>query len=451
VAILPLLTRVLPIEAFGQVSLAIVTIPLFALAVGVGLPAAITRQSIIDAAGFAGARGLHAQAAGISGLLCLLACAVVLASPGTAIDAFFGGTIATVLTIASAGLGAVVLSAQSYLRAADRVRPFVLSALIAGPVGAALGLAVTIVVEPTADYFLAGLLVGYGAAAATATWAVLRGGRIVRSLRGLVAALRIGAPTIPHSLALGLAAGGLVLVAGAAGNLELAAESRVVIAVATGAGLLVASLNNAWAPAIYRTRGAELEDVLVETSRTMAWIAAVSGGLVAAVSPWVVRVLAPPEYDYAAMASAIAIASISPLLQVAYLSSAHLVFVRGRTLPLAFTSPAAVGIGLLASTALIPVAGLNGIAVAYLLTFAVLAALTYLVSAGATPARWRPEVLALPAVVLVSTCLLPLAPVPPTLDVALRLGAVGLLLAIGVVGAARLRRSSAAQSARVPS
>lgn len=439
-AVLPFLTRTLPIEAFGQAALAMVTIPLLSLLLGLGLPAAITRQSIIESAGFDGARGLHVQALALVGAFTIVLSTLAFAVPAPALADLYGGRTGTALTIVASGFAAIVGAAQANFRAADRVSPFVISALVAGPIGAALGLVIALAGSATAPSFLLGVTTGYAVAAVGSSWIVLREGAIVRSWQGLSAALRIGGPTIPHSLALGLAAGGLVLVAGSTGSLELAAEARIVLAVATGAGLLVTSLNNAWAPTVYRTQTSDLDVVLHETSRTMGWIAALSGGLIAVTSPWIVQILAPPEYDYEAMASAISIAAVGPLLQVAYLSSVMLVLLGGRTYPLAISTPLAVGLGIIAAIALIRSLGLQGIGLAYVATFSGLSVLTYIVSSAVAPVRWRASAIIRPAAVLVVVvvlCLVPLQPIPSD---SVRVTTAVALLAVALVSVIRLRR-----------
>ena len=75
----------MPVDAFGQAALAMVTIPLLSLLLGLGLPAAITRQSIIEAAGFDGARGLHLQALGIVSAFTIALGILVLAVPAEAL------------------------------------------------------------------------------------------------------------------------------------------------------------------------------------------------------------------------------------------------------------------------------------------------------------------------------------------------------------------------------
>ena len=98
-------------------------------------------------------------------------------------------------------------------------------------------------------------------------------------------ALRIGAPTIPHQVAIYLASGSLVLLAshlfdtGTAGRLQLA------VFVGAAPGVVTSSLNNAWAPVVFRTEPSGRGAVLERTGRDIAALTALIAGGTALISP----------------------------------------------------------------------------------------------------------------------------------------------------------------------
>ena len=78
-----------------------------------------------------------------------------------------------------------------------------------------------------------------------------------RHLRGDTRrALRVGLPTIPHQVALYLAGGALVLVAGHLYGTAEAGRLQLAVLIGSAPGVVTASLNNAWAPIVYRTEPA---------------------------------------------------------------------------------------------------------------------------------------------------------------------------------------------------
>ena len=147
--------------------------------------------------------------------------------------------------VAAAGFS-VVVNVQAYLRVLDRPLPFVLLSLGAALGGPALGLALLLGGDGTAAEYLAGLAAGYVLTALAGLALTVRRSRHVRG--DTRRALRVGLPTIPHQVALYLAGGALVLVAGHLYGTAEAGRLQLAVLIGSAPGVLTASLNNAWAP-----------------------------------------------------------------------------------------------------------------------------------------------------------------------------------------------------------
>lgn len=389
VGVIPVVTRLLPIAEYDLVAVATVVIQVGFILAALGMGAAITRQYILDAGGAQGARGLVLQGAALStGLTAVAAATLTWWSP--ALLGRESGPELLLALVSSLG-GAWMVLAQSYLRGADRAGSFVALAVVASLLGPAAGLLVVAVGERVALGYLAGVAGGYLLAGFAGLAVVVRSGPRSTGRRALGAAVRIGLPTVPHQVSLYLALAGLVVVADRL--LGDGGRANVALTLGAGATVVTAAMNNAWAPAVYRTPPERRGAVLTETTGAIALITVVVAGLVSLLAPWVLRVAAPGSYGPDALVPAVALASAAAVPSVLYLASGHLVFASGRTGALAVTTPLAVTGGLLAAYLLAPEWGLTAVAGGYLVTYLLLALATTLLQRRVAEHPWWPPVL----------------------------------------------------------
>ena len=105
-------------------------------------------------------------------------------------------------------------------------------------------------------------------------------------------------------------------------------------------GVVTASLNNAWAPIVYRTDPAHRGEVLERTSRDIAALAALAAGVRGASSRRrCCGSSRPRSYDPTQLTPAVGIVAIGTVLSVLYLANVHLVFASGRSTGLALVTP----------------------------------------------------------------------------------------------------------------
>lgn len=398
----PFVTRLLRPDDYGIVATALVVIQVGMIVAGLGMAAAITRHGILERSGVEGARSLVHR--GALGALIVAVLAALLAAPlGQLVG--IEQRLALVLAFASAAGFSVVVNVQSYLRVLDRPLPFVMLSLGAALGGPVLGLTVLLLSStPTAAGYLAGIAAGFLLTGAVGLAMTLRGSRHVRG--DTRRALRIGLPTIPHQVAIYLASGALVLVAGQLYGQVEAGRLQLAVLIGSAPGVLTSSLNNAWAPVVYRTDPWHRGVVLERTGRDIAALTALAGGFVALMAPTLLRIVAPPTYDPTAMTPAVGLVAIGSVLSVLYLANVHLVFASGRSAGLALVTPAALVVGVASAWAAGSAFGPSAIGVGMAITYAAMAAGVAVLARRVSPTRWNESHLALPLGIGVALCVL---------------------------------------------
>lgn len=398
----PFVTRVLGASEYGIVATGLVIIQVGMIVAGLGLAAAITRHGILERSGVAGARSLVLRGAAASALLCAVGAAT---APWTAAWAGVDDAQAMALALAAAAGFAVVVNVQSYLRVLDQPGPFVMLSLTSALGGPVLGIALVTLWQETAAAYLLGLLVGYAGSAAVGLMLTLRGGPVQHHRGDTRRALRIGLPTVPHQVALFLASGILVLVASWLFDTADAGRLQLAVLIGSAPGVLTSSLNNAWAPIVYRTPEAHRGEVLEHTGRDIGWLTSLAAGFVAMTAPLLLAIVAPPSYDPRAMTPAVALVAAGTVLSVLYLSNVHLVFASGRSTGLAVVTPVSLGIGTAAAIMAGNVVGLAAIGVGMTVTYAALATGTAALARQVSSTRWRWQALLPPLALGAVLCL----------------------------------------------
>src|SRR5665811_2033488 len=341
-AVVPVVTRLLGKPAYGVVAIAIVVIQVAMMAGSFGMPSVITRQGILPRSGVAGARALLVRG---SLMTAGLMAAIILTAPLWSPLVLVSMQRAVPLALAASAFFVVVENSQALLRVLDRPGAFVALSLTATLGGPLLGLAL-LSQDRSPERYLVGLTVGYAAAAALGLVLCLRGGHRHRDGGDTRAALRMGLPVIPHLVALFLANGALLVLAGHLYNIATAGRLQLALLVGSSPAVITSALNNSWAPIVFRTPQHQRGAVLAHTARDIATLTALISGGVALLSPWLMRLVAGSDFAPLDLVPAVAIVAFGCVLSVAYLANVHLVFAAGRSLGLSMTTPLSLLAGL---------------------------------------------------------------------------------------------------------
>jgi O-antigen/teichoic acid export membrane protein len=434
--VLPILTRLLPPGEYGQVATALIVMQLLAVVAAIGLPSAVTLDVFSGSGGPTRARSLVRATAVVGAAV--VGVAFVL-GPLWAKPLSGGFSPALQAGVLAAFPLAVLMSAQALLQAENQLRSFVSCAVLSTAGGQLFGLAMVHLGTVSAASYVTGLLVAYGAAAGLS---VYLGG--VHRARGRVAlpalwgAIRLGGPTVPHTLALFVvAAGDRLVLDGLAGP---GTVGRYQVAYVIGAlGITgLAALNNAWAPLIYGSAESTRWQTLLRTAASVYELAAFGACSLALAAPVLLSVAAPSTYRPAGLVAASAIVALAALPYARYLSRVHVLFQLRKSGVLALASPLAGVLNVLLVLGLYPLFGVGGAAVATVGSYSLLAVLVGKRAQLLLPLRW--EALRFRRLFALSSAGCLLAAVLPNsgLWLAIRILGAGVLAAVAVF---RLRRT----------
>lgn len=339
VAVTPVLTRTLGAQEYGLVALAITFYQLVSMLIALGLPLAITRNAIVDAAGPRGASALVViGACGALGFGTIIAVLTPFWAP-----MLVGGASANALVppaISAVGIALVVL-AQALLRALDRAVEFVTFAAMASIIPAVLGVAAIWALSPDAEVYLWALAVGHLVIGLTAVVRVTSSVRPRWAGLNLRFAFRMALPTLPHQLSSPFLAAGLVGVATYLHGVATGGQVQLALLLGTAPMIVLSAVNNSWSPLVMRAGTEQRPQVSRDAAALVATLTLVmSAGFVALIGP-MSMLLAGPQLATQNLVYAASTAAVGATFMVVYLANIQLVFLVGKTGMLGITSPIA--------------------------------------------------------------------------------------------------------------
>ena len=390
--LLPVYTRFLSTADFGIVSLAGSAALLLSIAYRLGLDAALMRMH--HELGRGDLRMLYSTVAALS-----LACAAAVTVVGALLAPFLSdpGAADTLLPVVLLALAIGAVNTFQYVpsvwfRATDQTGRYLLLALAAFSAVVGTTVVLVVVVRLGAVGSLAGQLAGAVVMAAGAL-AILWRQRPWRFSRTLARhALDFGLPLLPHSLAGWLLSVsdrwllGLLLGVAVADALAAVGVYSLGYQLGYAVGLVAISFNAAWLPFLYRVGDRPAGSVILRESTTLA-IGGFSAlaAAIAILAPDLIGVIAPSEWAPAADVTAVvAFASAANAAGLMFASGIYLARAT-RVMPLLTLVAAGLNIG--CNVLLIPRIGIMGAALATLVAYAGLAAMTAIVAERHHPMR----------------------------------------------------------------
>jgi O-antigen/teichoic acid export membrane protein len=162
--------------------------------------------------------------------------------------------------------------------------------------------------------------------------------------------------------------------------------------------IVTSAIFNAWMPAILATPEHERGTRLEETGADIAWLAALGGGGVGVLSPWLLRFVTSAQYDHAAMVPVAAVIGIAACVAAVFFANIQLVIAAGATGKMALVSPLSLALGIGAALLVAPHWGLVGLAVGFVVTYVSLAVSTSIMARRTSQPRWNHRVVVAPLV-----------------------------------------------------
>lgn len=367
--VVPIVTRLLSVKSYGEIGAALVVYMILSILATAGLSQAISR---VFFQGPDGPRKAHQFVVATVAAAILIAIVADLTGPLWAPLVSLKYSAVLRIAVWGGAAAAVLLSVQSVLRCADRVKAFLVAGAIASLGAQLLGLGLVALSGSPAGY-MGGLAIGTVAGAVAglaATGSLRHGWPSVHELRG---GLALGAPLIPHGLAIYLlASADRIAIAAILGFVEVG-RYQVAYAIGSLGVALITALNQAWIPLLMGTPARQRWVTLRDTSRVVhRFSALVAGGLAVAV-PLALSLAAPASYERAALVPVSAVVAFSVLPYATSCAYFHVLFITGNTRIMAVAAPLAAGVNVLMNVLLLPAMGLLAASVATVAAYAVLA------------------------------------------------------------------------------
>lgn len=344
VLVTPFITRALGASEYGVVGIGVPLYQFGAIFLGLGLSGAITRHAIMRDSGIPGARALiYSGTASAFALAVLLVLTVPLWGHLLAPSA----TKALVWPVISAFGVCVLTLSQSLFRAEGRVRVFVVFGALSAATGPTLGLFSVLGMGASAGNYLMGLAAGHLLVAFAALAYTGRPRIADFSAPELVAGLKFGLPTVPHSAAGSALTASIVISVSWLSGIEDAGRIQLALLLGTAPLTIVGAFNNAWAPMLYRASESQRPRLISDSTRLIALIVLMMMTAYCALVVPVATLIAGGEVYDSGISTAALIASASTAMLSIYLVEINAVFLVGRTWPLAITTPIAAAIAIM--------------------------------------------------------------------------------------------------------
>lgn len=406
---IPFVTRLLPVHEFGLAATSFIVMYLVAGVATLGLPHAIVRNYFASQDGPEQSRLLVGTSLVTA---CLVAALAYVTGPvwsGAFSEIGYGSELKL------ATIGAVPIAAgysgQAWLRAADAPRRYLASVILSSTGSQLLGLLVIARFGPTATRYIAGVVVGAAAGAALSIlWSKPRFWPL-RS-KGVRSALRLTVPTVPHQLSAVLLASGDRFVIERMMSLSAVGRYQVAYGVgAVGLGLFEA-VYAAWPPLIHEEEPATRWTLLRETIRLLTVMAGIGVVIVAAVAPFVLRLLAPTSYLSESLPLTVSLIALSVLPMIVAAGATIGLVDKAGTSAMMWIGPLSVVANIAMNLLLIPGWGLSGAAVATFSAYGLSAGLASRQAKRVGVHMWpNPGLFSVWAVAAISAIVVSLAPV----------------------------------------
>lgn len=368
-ALTPLISRILPVAAFGQVAAVNVVMQVLFVVTGLGLANSLQRTFAQSEAGPEAGLRLVTLLVVAAGALTALTCATGrFWAPAIGFD---GYPRALQLAVVWGGVSAATNGCLALLRSQDRLVGFAAVSLVQSVVAELLAVGLVLVGPATAANFVLGQLLAQIGALLLGLVLLRPRGVGLRHRAMVRHAMAFGLPFVPAALGtFVLNAADRLVVQHQLGQVPVA---RYSIAYNVGAMpmLLLGVLNNTWLPRLFGLAHVATRTAVVAASRDALYrlLGPVLLGLSLG-APILLRVWAPPAYRPDGLQIVTTIIVVSAIPYAAGLASSRALLTSGRSRAVAGATALAAVANLALNVVLVPYAGLTGSALATLAAYA---------------------------------------------------------------------------------
>lgn len=393
-ALTPATTRLMPRSAFGQAAAAIAVMQLLNCLFSFGLFTAVQR-AYAQEDGENRARRLVALAIGLS----LISGSIAYATGPWWCPLFGLGSFPAAIRYAVlwAMMSAITGPALGLVRSRDQLRGFIAASFTQSVFAQALALGLVVAVQATAASYLLGQLLGEVLTAAIGL-ALVRPKLPRRAHVPMLAdALRFSAGLVPAAVAMFLfdASDRIVI----HGDLGPGAVGRYAVARNIGgfAIVLLQLVSFTWMPRLFAMKDTAARRNVLATSRDGLYVLAITFAIaIAAASPLLLRLWAPPDYRPTSLLLITALVAASALPFADSMIYIQVLILEGRTRAVAVGSVGVALVNLALNLLLVPVLGIDGSAGITCFCYALGAVRWRWLAGGSGPAtNLRPLALAL--------------------------------------------------------
>ena len=365
----PILTRTLSQSEFSEFVLYIAIATILSFLFALGLPAALTRELILDNLNL---KSNLLSLVRLKKLLLLLSFLLIL-------SAFFTSVSFQIisLSVALAMALAIIQIDMAAFRAQQKAKLFVFLAISSTALPTLL---ITALVANNlfSNSFLFAYSIFVLVLALVANLKVLKhAGDKTRFL----ALFKLGAPTIAHGIGMSLMQYGDRIIIAAALGLAAAGKIQIAALLGTAPLLLLSTLNHAWIPVAIEKFGQSKVvglNFLNKSTNLMALFIALIAMAIMFLNPFLLKLLAPESFSLAELSPTVVVMSVSAVIYVFYLRNTHVLTYLGKFQSLAWITPVSIFLQILFIFLLAPNYGLISAAFAILMASASQATLTQL-------------------------------------------------------------------------
>ncbi|WP_262323353.1 lipopolysaccharide biosynthesis protein [Acidiferrimicrobium sp. IK] len=384
----PLVTRLIGPSQFGRVAAAMAIMQILVCFEGLGLQVGVQRLHAEGPDGDRHARSLLTLA---SASAAVFTAALALSASAWSSPLGFGrDTGALRLAVIWGGLSSATIVYQALLRSRDKALPFGIISIVSGLGSQIVGLSLVAVMDGTAANYLLGMVIGQAVSLAicAAVAPPLFDG--VLDYRRNFRILGFCLPLIPAQIAFFvLNSSDRLVVQSRLGPTAVGRYSLSYNMAATGATLLM-TFNLVWLPAIFSAVGEARSEILEKTRDFMLRMASPTMLGLALGTPAVLLVWAPSTFHPDGLVATTVLVALTTLPALTYTSEYRVLVAAGRTAAVAAATGICAVVNVVLNLWLVPVLGINGSALATLVSYGLLALVAHLFARRVTRLRRVP-------------------------------------------------------------